>query len=167
MKIVVASDSFKGSMSSLDVAASARLGILSVFPDCEVVAVNVADGGEGTVEAIVSALNLEGWPQFKFFKNGGFPESASLFWANENGVPELVGTMGGKTAVASGMEITGIKDAIYSTGQQESNLMQTMVGLLRVIAEKEYGITDDQIGKSAQRYARDYFNRTGDEAYSF
>ena len=56
MKIVVASDSFKGSMSSLDVAASARLGILSVFPDCEVVAVNVADGGEGTVEAIVSAL---------------------------------------------------------------------------------------------------------------
>lgn len=56
MKIVVASDSFKGSMSSLDVAASARLGVLSVFPDCEVVAVNVADGGEGTVEAIVSAL---------------------------------------------------------------------------------------------------------------
>lgn len=57
MKIVVASDSFKGSMSSLDVAASARLGVLSVFPDCDVVAVNVADGGEGTVEAIVSALN--------------------------------------------------------------------------------------------------------------
>ena len=75
--------------------------------------------------------------------------------------------MGGRTAVASGMEITGIKEAIYSTGQQESSLMETMVGLLRIIAEKDYGITDDQIGKSAQRYARSYFNRTGNEAYSF
>ena len=101
------------------------------------------------------------------YEVGGFPDKASLFWANENGIPELVGTMGGKTAVASGMEITGIKDAIYSTGQQETNLMNTMVGLLRIIAEKEYGITDSDIGKSAQRYARDYFNRTGNEAYSF
>ena len=57
MKIVVASDSFKGSMTSLEVAASARLGILSVCPDYEVVAVNVADGGEGTVDALVDGMN--------------------------------------------------------------------------------------------------------------
>ena len=101
------------------------------------------------------------------YEVGGFPKSADLFFANENGVPELVGTMGGKTAVASGMEITGIKDAIYSTGKQETTLMETMVGLLRIIADKEFGITESQIGKSAQRYARDYFNRTGNEAYSF
>lgn len=101
------------------------------------------------------------------YEVGGFPRSASLFWANENGVPELVGQMGGKTAVASGAEITGIKDAIYSTGQQETNLMATMVGLLRVIADKDFGITDDQIGRSAQRFAKNYFNRTGNEAYSF
>ena len=56
MKIVIASDSFKGSMTSLEVAASARLGILRVCPDYEVVAVNVADGGEGTVDAIIGAL---------------------------------------------------------------------------------------------------------------
>ncbi len=101
------------------------------------------------------------------YEVGGFPNKASLFWANENGIPELVGTMGGRTAVASGTEITGIKDAIYSTGQQETSLMSTMVGLLKIIAEKEFGITDSEIGKSAQRYARDYFNRTGDEAFSF
>ena len=57
MKIVVASDSFKGSMSSLDVANSARLGIADLYPDCDVLAVNVADGGEGTVDAIVDALD--------------------------------------------------------------------------------------------------------------
>ena len=58
-KIVVASDSFKGSMSSMDVAQAAEKGIREVMPDCQVVAVNVADGGEGTVEAIVDALGGE------------------------------------------------------------------------------------------------------------
>ena len=59
MKIVIASDSFKGSMSSVDVAQAAEKGIREVMPECQVVAVNVADGGEGTVEAIVDALGGE------------------------------------------------------------------------------------------------------------
>ena len=59
MKIVIASDSFKGSLSSTEVAMAATRGIKTVYPDCEVVAVNVADGGEGTVEAVVEALGGE------------------------------------------------------------------------------------------------------------
>lgn len=59
MKIVIASDSFKGSMSSLDVATAASAGVIDVYPDSEIVSVNVADGGEGTVEAIVDALGGE------------------------------------------------------------------------------------------------------------
>ena len=59
MKIVIASDSFKGSLSSIEVAQAATRGIKSVYPDCEVIAVNVADGGEGTVEAIVNTLGGE------------------------------------------------------------------------------------------------------------
>ena len=59
MKIVIASDSFKGSMSSVDVAQAAEKGIHEVLSDCQLVAVNVADGGEGTVEAIVDALGGE------------------------------------------------------------------------------------------------------------
>ena len=59
MKIVIASDSFKGSMSSLDVATAASAGVIEVYPDSEIVSVNVADGGEGTVEAIVDALEGE------------------------------------------------------------------------------------------------------------
>ena len=58
MKIVIASDSFKGSMSSLDVATAASAGVIEVYPDSEIVSVNVADGGEGTVEAIVDALEF-------------------------------------------------------------------------------------------------------------
>ena len=56
MKIVIASDSFKGSLTSVEVAQAATRGIKAAYPDCEVVAVNVADGGEGTVEAVVDAL---------------------------------------------------------------------------------------------------------------
>ena len=59
MKIVIASDSFKGSLTSVEVAQAATRGIKAVYPNCEVVAVNVADGGEGTVEAIVDALGGE------------------------------------------------------------------------------------------------------------
>ena len=59
MKIVIASDSFKGSLSSMEVAQAATRGIKAVYPDCEVIAVNVADGGEGTVEAVVEALGGE------------------------------------------------------------------------------------------------------------
>lgn len=55
-KIVVASDSFKGSLSSKDVAESAARGVHQIYPDCEVVEINVADGGEGTVDAVVEAL---------------------------------------------------------------------------------------------------------------
>ncbi len=56
-KIVVASDSFKGSLTSLDVAQSVANGIHQRYPDCEIIMVNVADGGEGTVDAIIDALN--------------------------------------------------------------------------------------------------------------
>ena len=54
-KIVVASDSFKGSMSSLDVAVAAKSAIESLCPGCETVMVPVADGGEGTAEAVTLA----------------------------------------------------------------------------------------------------------------
>lgn len=58
-KIVVAADSFKGAAGSMEVAGSVEQGIKAVFPACEVTKVYVADGGEGTVEALVSSLHGE------------------------------------------------------------------------------------------------------------
>ena len=55
-KIVVAADSFKGSLSSAEVAEAVALGVREVFPECEVVCLDVADGGEGTMEALLKAL---------------------------------------------------------------------------------------------------------------
>lgn len=54
--IVIASDSFKGSLSSAEVASAAEEGIKAVFPDCNVTKICIADGGEGTTEALIKAL---------------------------------------------------------------------------------------------------------------
>jgi len=55
MKIVIAPDSFKESLSALQVAAAIEAGLREVFPDADIVKVPVADGGEGTVQALVDA----------------------------------------------------------------------------------------------------------------
>lgn len=55
MKFLFASDSFKGTLSSSDTARLLRQAAEEVFPGCETDAIPVADGGEGTVEAVVNA----------------------------------------------------------------------------------------------------------------
>lgn len=55
MKIVVASDSFKGSLSAQGVCQAVKQGIHSVFPEAEVIELPLADGGEGITESMVYA----------------------------------------------------------------------------------------------------------------
>ncbi len=55
MKIVIAPDSYKESLSALDVATHIETGFKEIFPDAQYIKVPVADGGEGTVEAMVAA----------------------------------------------------------------------------------------------------------------
>ena len=55
MKIVVAPDSFKGSLSALQAAEAIEQGMGRVFPDANVVKIPMADGGEGTVQSLVDA----------------------------------------------------------------------------------------------------------------
>lgn len=99
------------------------------------------------------------------FASGGFPSEYSLFMAGENGIPELMGTVGGKTAVAGGTEITGIKEEIRNTANEEIALLRQQNILLQGILEKEFGISKDAVGKAAQSWARDYSKRTGRPAY--
>ena len=53
MKIVIAPQAFKGSISALDAATAAIEGIKRVFPLAEIVSVPVADGGDGTLETLI------------------------------------------------------------------------------------------------------------------
>ncbi|CAH5980262.1 MAG: glycerate kinase [Citrobacter koseri] len=55
MKIVIAPDSYKESLSALEVATAIEEGFREIWPDADYVKLPVADGGEGTVEAMVEA----------------------------------------------------------------------------------------------------------------
>lgn len=57
MKVVVVIDSFKGSLSSMEAGNAAAEGIKRVFPDARIDVCPLADGGEGTVDTLVSGLN--------------------------------------------------------------------------------------------------------------
>lgn len=102
----------------------------------------------------------------KYYASGGFPEAGSFFWAGEKGIPEMLGTVGGKTAVAGGAEITGIKDEIRNTANEEIALLRQQNALLQALLQKDYGITTNDIGKAAQTYSREYMRRTGKPAFS-
>ena len=56
MKIVIAIDSFKGCMTSLEAGHAAADGARRLFPDAEIIVRPMADGGEGTVEALTPGL---------------------------------------------------------------------------------------------------------------
>lgn len=56
MKIVAVMDSFKGSLTSLEAGEAARQGILRAYPDAQVCVRPLADGGEGTVEALTLGM---------------------------------------------------------------------------------------------------------------
>ena len=58
-KVVIAVDSFKGSLSSREVAEAFEAGFRSLFPDCVFQKISIADGGEGTLDSLIEVLGGE------------------------------------------------------------------------------------------------------------
>ena len=116
MRIVIAPQSFKGSVSGPEAARAIQEGILRVFPKAETVLVPVADGGDGTLDALVEATAGQ---TFASRVNGPLRQRVQARW----------GVMGDcKTAViemaqASGLALLPYKDrnprhtSTYGTGQ--------------------------------------------------
>jgi glycerate kinase len=59
MKVLIAPDSFKGSISSVDASKAMERAVVSVFPDAVAVKIPIADGGEGTVDVFLMAMEGE------------------------------------------------------------------------------------------------------------
>ena len=137
--------------------------VLSGFNNVVSVAAKVA-GVDWSGVDLVKEVKL---PRVKAYATGGFMDKYSIATVGENGLPELMGTVGGKPAVAGSQEITGIKDAINSTSAQEVSLLRQQNQLLQAILQKNFGITTNDIGKAARDYGREYYNRTGDNVYVF
>lgn len=101
-------------------------------------------------------INIPGIPHITIpkFETGGYvPSRYTMFMAGENGVPEIAGTVGGKTAVAGGAEITGIKEAINSTAEAQMRMMAEEISLLKQLLAKETSVNigDRDIARASLR----------------
>ena len=93
--------------------------------------VGSSSGGGGTTKFHMIRDARGGFMQFA---NGGFPSLLSqgtMYVAGEvPGQAEMVGNINGRTGVASGFEITGIRDAVLSTGETEASLLTRLISAL-------------------------------------
>ncbi len=99
MKIVIAPDSYKESLSALEVATQIEAGFREIFPQAEYVKLPVADGGEGTVEAMVAATGGRivrvrvtgplGDPIEAFYGLSGDEQSAFIEMAAASGLEQV------------------------------------------------------------------------------
>lgn len=77
MKIIIAPDSYKESLSAMDVAIAIENGFKQVLPNAEYVKLPMADGGEGTVQSLVDATN---GTIIKHAVTGPLGQSVEGFW---------------------------------------------------------------------------------------
>jgi glycerate kinase len=101
-RIVLAPDSFKGSLSAPQVCAALRAGLRRVWPEADIRARPMADGGEGTLDAVLSAVGDAGSRrQLTVHAADGRPVDAAY------GVLDLPA---GATAVLEAAQVVGITD---------------------------------------------------------
>ena len=101
-RIVLAPDSFKGSLSAPQVCAALRAGLQRVWPDAEIRARPMADGGEGTLDAVLSAVGDAGSRrQLKVRGADGRPVDAAY---------GVLDSPAGATAVIEVAQVVGITD---------------------------------------------------------
>lgn len=139
MKFVLAPDSFKESMTALEVATSMEEGLRKVFPDSEIVKVPVADGGEGTVQSLVDAtqgrvvplsvvgpLNVKVNAEFGILGDG---ETAVIEMASASGIgytnaknrnPLLATSYGTGELIKKALDL-GVKKIIIGLGGSATN----------------------------------------------
>ncbi len=108
MKVVVAVDSFKGSMTSMEAARAVRDGILAADPKTYIVIKPLADGGEGTTDALIEGMHGE---KVKITVTGPYGEKIDSYYGY---LPEK------KTAViemaaAAGITLSDKRDPMQAT----------------------------------------------------
>ncbi|PQO98219.1 glycerate kinase [Massilia phosphatilytica] len=95
MKIVIAPDSFKESLTALQVADAIEAGMREIWPDAVYVKVPVADGGEGTVQAMIDAT---GGRRVDVRVTGPLGQTVDAFYGDAGGLAVI------EMAAASGLE---------------------------------------------------------------
>lgn len=139
MKIIIAPDSFKESMTALEVADAIETGFKEVFPDGNFIKIPMADGGEGTVQSLVDATNGEivhrtvtgplGQQVESFFGISGDGKTAFIEMAAASGIhlvpveernPLITTTRGTGELIIEAIEL-GAKHIIIGIGGSATN----------------------------------------------
>ena len=94
------------------------------------------------------------------FAQGGFPESGQTFIARENGIPEMVGTIGRRTAVANNEQIVeSVASGVAEANGEQNMLLREQNSLLRALLEKDTGVYLD--GRSLSKSVDKFKNEQG------
>ncbi|PWQ94850.1 glycerate kinase [Leucothrix arctica] len=160
MKIVIAPDSFKESLSSEAVAQAIAKGFASIFPSAEQVLLPVADGGEGTTDALIAATSGE---LFKQSATGPLGTPVDAFWG-------LLGD--GKTAVvetaaASGLDLISVaqRDPLNATTRGTGELILAAIdkGARHIIVGLGGSATNDAGAGMLQALGASFLDADGSE----
>ena len=108
MKVVVAVDSFKGSMTSMEAGMAVKAGVLAAHADAEVVVKPLADGGEGTTDALIEGLNGE---RVELTVTGPYREPVQAYYGYLKDTNTAVMEM----ATAAGITISDRKDPMEAS----------------------------------------------------
>jgi glycerate kinase len=100
MRIVIAPDSFKGSLAAPAVCDAVARGLVRAMPDVETLARPMADGGEGTLDAVLAAVGARGRREHEDVTGAGGDRLRAAY-----------GVIDGHTAVIEVAQVVGITDA--------------------------------------------------------
>jgi len=160
MKIILAPDSFKENLTSLQVAAALEKGVRRVLPNANCVKVPMADGGEGTVQSLVDATGG------KFLRKrvtgpAGKPVSAryGLLADGETAVIEMAEASG--LPLVSGKQKNPLNTTSYGTG--ELMLDAARRGAKKIIIGIGGSATNDGGVGMAQALGVRFLNKQGKE----
>ncbi|MCL6702546.1 glycerate kinase [Pseudomonas sp. T1.Ur] len=140
MKIIIAPDSFKDSLSAQGVADAIAQGLAQVWPDAQLIKCPMADGGEGTVEAVLAACHGQ-WRENRVRGPLGAPVEARWGWLAQSRTAII------EMAEASGLQLVppGQRDACSSSTYGTGELIRAALdeGASRVILAIGGSATND------------------------
>lgn len=157
---VLAPDSFKESMSAEQACQAMQRGVLQVFPDACCIAVPMADGGEGTVEALLRSLDGQGITCIvtgplvtqqvsTYFAIVDYGRTAVLEMAKANGIHLLAAEQRNPMLTST-----------YGTGEMIKQALDR--GIEKIIVGLGGSVTNDGGAGMAQALGVQFFNSTGE-----
>lgn len=157
---VLAPDSFKESMSAEQACQAMQRGVLQVFPDACCIAVPMADGGEGTVEALLRSLDGQGITCMvtgplvtqqvsTYFAIVDYGRTAVLEMAKANGIHLLAAEQRNPMLTST-----------YGTGEMIKQALDR--GIEKIIIGLGGSVTNDGGAGMAQALGVQFFNSTGE-----